>query len=323
MYPASHVILLDQIEEGRDKVRAAIAQSLQELLGDIKKDTVLDVGSGLGYLNRVWPFDFKRFVNLEPQKAFFKTARERGATGEFVGGNVYELPFEDNSFDLVTGMASYDMFMDLESALDETHRVLKPGGHFVHIMDVDPNGSTILEDFSKQGFPTADLKQDHFGLKQGCIMYIPDKNVINFDKYAKVESIEKDFQRFAKVIHAHRYFQKKMARYLTHQFENISVGSKVVSCKRPREDIHKIPSENGFYELNFRFGELIFSRKLGHYMRCAAFMAMASRTFWYNAIARRNLDFAEKYIAPKNAKQTYFFRFAIAQKPKESKTANI
>ena len=49
----------------------------------------------------------------------------------FVQGSVYKLPFEDNSFDLIFCSEVLEHLDNYHLALDEIHRVLKPGGKFL------------------------------------------------------------------------------------------------------------------------------------------------------------------------------------------------
>ncbi|PKQ19808.1 MAG: SAM-dependent methyltransferase [Actinobacteria bacterium HGW-Actinobacteria-6] len=59
-------------------------------------------------------------------------ADERAVAGiEFVLGDAEALPFEDDSFDLVTCRIAAHHFPDVQRFVDETARVLKPGGRFV------------------------------------------------------------------------------------------------------------------------------------------------------------------------------------------------
>ena len=48
----------------------------------------------------------------------------------FVQGDVGELPFEDETFDVVLSMNGFHAFPDKEAAYKETYRVLKKGGTF-------------------------------------------------------------------------------------------------------------------------------------------------------------------------------------------------
>jgi len=50
---------------------------------------------------------------------------------EFVEGNAVNMPFEDNSFDLILNIESSHCYIDLEKFFSEVERVLKPGGTFL------------------------------------------------------------------------------------------------------------------------------------------------------------------------------------------------
>jgi SAM-dependent methyltransferase len=54
-----------------------------------------------------------------------------GVDADFVEGDVTTLPFADDSFDLASSEAVFQMVEDLDQALQEAHRVLRPGGVFV------------------------------------------------------------------------------------------------------------------------------------------------------------------------------------------------
>jgi SAM-dependent methyltransferase len=56
-------------------------------------------------------------------------ARERGLTNFSTSqGDAHELPFSDGTFDLVTSRFGVMFFADIDKALREVHRILKPGG---------------------------------------------------------------------------------------------------------------------------------------------------------------------------------------------------
>ena len=46
-----------------------------------------------------------------------------------------QLPFKDNFADIVFGFNSFDQYDDLERIVAEAHRVLKPGGQLIHMID--------------------------------------------------------------------------------------------------------------------------------------------------------------------------------------------
>lgn len=70
-------------------------------------------------------------------------ARERGVSNvRFETGNIYDLPFESNTFDAIFAHAVLYHLKTPRKALTELHRILKPGGA-IGIRDLD-NGGTIF-----------------------------------------------------------------------------------------------------------------------------------------------------------------------------------
>ena len=64
------------------------------------------------------------------------SAEEKGISNiEFQKASIYELPFEDNQFDLVFSQAVFVHIPDHKKAMSEIHRVLKPGG-YVALRDI-------------------------------------------------------------------------------------------------------------------------------------------------------------------------------------------
>ena len=55
---------------------------------------------------------------------------------EYVAAGAERMPFEDASFDIVTSLNSLDHVDDLEAAVGEIKRVLRPGGHLVLVVEV-------------------------------------------------------------------------------------------------------------------------------------------------------------------------------------------
>jgi ubiquinone/menaquinone biosynthesis C-methylase UbiE len=70
----------------------------------------------------------KTFVDLAR-----KNAAEAGISVEFREGNASEMPFDQNSFDLLVCRAAFKNFARPVNALREMHRVLRPGGKGVII----------------------------------------------------------------------------------------------------------------------------------------------------------------------------------------------
>ena len=105
------------------------------------KSRVLDVGCGEGrhIFGSLQEFTDVYCIGLDHDIPSLEKCAEgleffielnSGAT-VFMQGSVYNLPFEDNSFDLVICSEVLEHLLDYHLAIDEIYRVLKPGGKFL------------------------------------------------------------------------------------------------------------------------------------------------------------------------------------------------
>jgi SAM-dependent methyltransferase len=88
----------------------------------------VDVGCGEGRLTRDLAERGYQVTGVEPSPSLLKAAREAHPDGNYLPGEATSLPFPDESVDL---LVSYNMLMDvddLNGALSEFRKVLKPGG---------------------------------------------------------------------------------------------------------------------------------------------------------------------------------------------------
>ena len=109
---------------------------------------ILDVGTGTGYLirelakelNNIGEFYGLEIDNNLVNKAIQYTASEK-LNINFVNGDIYNIPYGDNEFDIVTAEFVLCNIERPLNAINEIRRVLKPGGTFVCI---DPPSSKRL-----------------------------------------------------------------------------------------------------------------------------------------------------------------------------------
>lgn len=97
-------------------------------------DDVLDVGCGTGVMTRELTKhvgDTGSATGFDLSESMLAVARERCPDATFKQGNVIELPFADQSFDVVVSSFMLMFVPDPEKALREMRRVLKPGGRLV------------------------------------------------------------------------------------------------------------------------------------------------------------------------------------------------
>jgi ubiquinone/menaquinone biosynthesis C-methylase UbiE len=95
--------------------------------------SVLEVAPGPGFfaIELAKLGDFK-ITGLDISRTFVEiateNARNAGVSIDFRLGNASAMPFSDNSFDFVYCAAAFKNFAEPVKALDEMHRVLRPGG---------------------------------------------------------------------------------------------------------------------------------------------------------------------------------------------------
>jgi ubiquinone/menaquinone biosynthesis C-methylase UbiE len=93
---------------------------------------VLEVAPGPGYLAVELATRGYAVAALDISRSFVRIARENAAkAGVAVDvrcGNAAQMPFPDASFEYVVCVAAFKNFTDPVGAMNEMHRVLKPGG---------------------------------------------------------------------------------------------------------------------------------------------------------------------------------------------------
>lgn len=90
--------------------------------------TVLDVGCGTGFVTNHLASRYQYVTGVDISQEMLSVARESAPINvSFVLAPAEKLPFDDNSFDLVTAGAAYHWF-DYDKAGKEISRVLKPKG---------------------------------------------------------------------------------------------------------------------------------------------------------------------------------------------------
>ena len=108
-------------------------------------DVILDVGCGGGInvkrmaksAKKVYGIDYS-IESVKLSKEVNEKLRDEGKV-EIIEGNVKSLPFEDNTFDIVTAFETVYFWPDIEKCFAEVKRVLKPGGIF--LIGLETNGS--------------------------------------------------------------------------------------------------------------------------------------------------------------------------------------
>jgi ubiquinone/menaquinone biosynthesis C-methylase UbiE len=132
---------------GRDLTR--FTKTARRLAGRVRpRGEILEVAPGPGYLAIELAKRGYRVTALDISTSFVKIARNNAASAgvsvDVRQGDASAMPFPDASFDAVVCMAAFKNFTDPLGALNEMHRVLRPGGE-ASIFDLrkDANRSEI------------------------------------------------------------------------------------------------------------------------------------------------------------------------------------
>ena len=163
---------LDDMKMSLERRAATPQQSaaLQSYLGDVgfpENARVLDIGCGTGPQSRAlaaWP-GVGEVIGVDQLEPFLERARELASeipNLSFQPADARNLPFEDDSFDVVVLHTLLTHVPGPEGVLAEVYRVLKPGGR-VAIYDGD---------FSTMSVATSDADP-----LQGCIEAFVEGNV--------------------------------------------------------------------------------------------------------------------------------------------------
>jgi SAM-dependent methyltransferase len=113
---------------------------------------VLDVGCGDGQVSRLaWKLGAELVVGVDPTHNQISVAHERGGGPAYVRGPAAKLPFADAAFDAVVACLVFEHIDDVDEAITEVARVLRPGGRFCfflnHPLLQTPNSGWIDDQF--------------------------------------------------------------------------------------------------------------------------------------------------------------------------------
>lgn len=93
--------------------------------------TALDVGCGEGRFCRMLAAAGLNTTGIDPSPSLLAQARRLHPEGDYREAKAEQLPFADQSFDLVVAYLSLIDIPDLSAGISEMHRVLRSGGHLL------------------------------------------------------------------------------------------------------------------------------------------------------------------------------------------------
>ncbi len=119
---------------------------INEWLKKTKAINVLDLGCGQGACLQKLDLREIDYQGTDPSEFLTHRAQELNPKfkNNFRTGNAYKLPFSDNTFDACFSLAVFHLLEDIEKALSEVKRILKPNGHFL-IVTANPKSLTTWQ----------------------------------------------------------------------------------------------------------------------------------------------------------------------------------
>ena len=139
------VSMFDSIAKSYDLVNRVLSfgidtkwrkEAIRQSFSFIKKDEIkiLDVACGTGDMIKNW-IKYAKIFNkkieikgLDPSKEMLNIAKEKLPNIQFVLGYATNMPFENESFDIISISFGIRNVIETQKAIDEFYRVLKPNG---------------------------------------------------------------------------------------------------------------------------------------------------------------------------------------------------
>ena len=112
---------------------------LKEFLISVGGNRLLDIGCADGtttkQIKKILPLT--TITGIDLYKKAIDHAKRKAGKIRFIHGDVHKLPFDDNSFEIVTAIETIEHLDNPNRALTEIYRVLKPNGYLIIGQDTD------------------------------------------------------------------------------------------------------------------------------------------------------------------------------------------
>ena len=152
-------------------------ENIYNYLKDKDYHKLLDIGCGTGYLINMLSKDYNaEYIGLDLSPEMIKQAKSKNIKNAiFVEGRSDEIPFDDNTFNIVTCSQSFHHYPDTDKAMQEARRVLKPGGLYIL-------SDTGVGFFKMLGVKIDDFIYRHFSNTGDCNVSYMEKTIKDMER---------------------------------------------------------------------------------------------------------------------------------------------
>ena len=128
---------------GEDDIsqRASFYLWVHDLLALKPGETYLDISCGRAQLTTLARVQGANAHGLDLSYTALHSGWNAGRGGHLITGNSQQLPYAPESFDVVSNIGSLEHYLDMDTAVQQMTRVLKPGGRAIVLV---PNSFSLL-----------------------------------------------------------------------------------------------------------------------------------------------------------------------------------
>ncbi|WP_296241511.1 methyltransferase domain-containing protein [uncultured Faecalicoccus sp.] len=103
-----------------------LRDAIKKIIQDLSVSTLLDAGCGQGYYTKAFAGCTDTTYGVDLSKAAIQYAAKHDKQSNYIVSSIYDCPFANHSFDLITSIFTPD-------AKEEFDRLLKPGGFLIQV----------------------------------------------------------------------------------------------------------------------------------------------------------------------------------------------
>lgn len=111
-----------------------INEGRKSILSKIKEEEILEIGFGTGINIKFYPENVKKIIGIDINKGMLKQFNKKKLDGKIEIQSLHQdgesLPFPDNSIGAVISTYTLCTIKNIELALSEIYRVIKPGARY-------------------------------------------------------------------------------------------------------------------------------------------------------------------------------------------------